>query len=721
MRDLCTGPDTENGSRVRDPVKRKRKGHLMKKILCGLLLSTLLGTAACSVAVPAVPAGTAEPAAPADSAEIPDGRWLNPDIIGNVTEDTPAELKDNFALYVNKDWILNAALPDGVASLTPLNEAGLIVIDRQMNILTDDSLTGHDAELVHKLYALVSDWDYRDAQGIGPAGPYMDAIRNIDSLDALYSYMFSEYNLLQLYPFTMNVDADPVDSSVYILYLDPSGLTLAKEEEYRNRTEVGDLFYEEARQIAECMLVRLGFSEGEASEMFRNSIAYEALLAEAIPSDKHQRSKITGAEDCYTREEFTEMSAGVPVDKMLEASGMSGADTVCVSLPEYFSALKDIYTEENVPLIRDWLAVRTASELTNLLDKETSREVADMYGAMAGIDSGANEDLIVLGTVLNYLPIPMDNLYVRLYCTESQREDIAGIVEEFIQYYREMLENEVDWLSAETRNAAIEKLDNIRVNVVYPNELEDWSGLDFAGPDEGGSLLEAYRAIEQFKTSLKAARLGTEADIYKWNQNELPVSAVNAAYSGSNNSINIQAGVLVGEIYNEDMSFEQKMGGIGMIIGHEISHAFDTSGAEYDKDGRRNNWWTDEDYAAFQDRVAKLVAWYDGFVPMEGLPYSGDRVKTEAIADMTSMKCLLYIAKQMEGFDYDAFFRQYAKLWRDQSTPEAVREQILTDVHPAHYLRINATLAQFDDFLNFYGIAEGDGMYIAPEDRVAVW
>ena len=236
-----------------------------------------------------------------------------------------------------------------------------------------------------------------------------------------------------------------------------------------------------------------------------------------------------------------------------------------------------------------------------------------------------------------------------------------------------------------------------------------------------GSLLEATKAIGRFKTELKAAKLGTEADIYKWNQTELPASTVNAAYTPYNNSINIQAGILIGEIYNEDMSFEQKMGGIGMVIGHEISHAFDTSGAEYDKDGRKTNWWTDEDYAAFQERVSKLVAWYDGFVPMEGLTYSGDRIKTEAIADMTSMKCLLYIAKQMEGFDYDAFFRQYAKLWRDQSTPEYVREAILTDVHPSHYLRINATLAQFDDFLNFYGITEGDGMYVAPEDRVAVW
>ena len=145
----------------------------MKRIMCTLLLLAMLGVTACSAGTPATPAGSEKPtemsSGSGNSAEMPaqsagggkilDGRWLNPDIIGNVTEETPAELKDNFALYVNKDWILTATRPEGVASITPLTEAGLIVINRQMKMLTDESLTGHDAELVHKLYALVSDWD----------------------------------------------------------------------------------------------------------------------------------------------------------------------------------------------------------------------------------------------------------------------------------------------------------------------------------------------------------------------------------------------------------------------------------------------------------------------------------------------------------------------------------------------------------------------------------
>ena len=169
------------------------------------------------------------------------------------------------------------------------------------------------------------------------------------------------------------------------------------------------------------------------------------------------------------------------------------------------------------------------------------------------------------------------------------------------------------------------------------------------------------------------------------------------------------------------MSYAQKLGGIGTIIGHEISHAFDTDGSQFDKDGAIADWWTDKDYAAFQARTAKLAAWYDGFIPCEGVTYSGKQVQCEAIADMGGVKCMLGIAAGQAEFDYDAFFRQYAISWRAQMLPSHLYILIARDVHPLNYLRVNATLAQFDAFVDFYGIQEGDGMYIAPENRVAVW
>ena len=689
---------------------------MMKRTLCILLTMALLGTTACSVEI-SLDADQKE--ANTSGGQVLDGRWLNSDIIGNVTEDTPAELKDDFALYVNKEWTLTAELPDGFASITPLSECDLIIQERMKKLFTDDSLTGHDAELVHKFYSLVSDWEYRDALGIEPAKPYMDAIENIDDLQGLYSYMCSVDNLMMFFPFTANVDIDDDDQTAYILYIDPQGLTLAPETEYQERTESGEIFYTEAEQLSVYMLERLGYETEVASGMFENAMAYEALLAEAILSSK--AVKENSETDHYTLQDIINISKGFPIGDMLASLGYTGDLTICMDRPVYFEKLGEIFTEENVPLIRDWFAVKTAAEMSGLLDKETHRGAAQLNARLSGVETEAKEEDLAMLTVVSNLPIPTDNLYISTYCSKEQKEEILQIVGEFKAFYREMLENDVDWLSDQTKEKAIEKLDCMRVNAVYPDTLEDWSDLNFEGLEEGGSLLEAKAAIERFKVKKEAEKLNMTADPYAWNQMMLPASTVNAAYTPYNNTINIQAGILNGEIYNENMSYEQKLGGIGMVIGHEISHAFDTNGAEYDKDGAKKNWWTDEDRAAFDKRVAKLIAWYDGFIPAEGMSYSGDRVKTEAIADMTSMKCLLYIARQTEGFDYDAFFRQYAKLWRDQSTPESMKETILMDPHPVHYLRINATLAQFDDFDDFYGIKEGDGMYLSPEDRVAVW
>ena len=156
------------------------------------------------------------------------------------------------------------------------------------------------------------------------------------------------------------------------------------------------------------------------------------------------------------------------------------------------------------------------------------------------------------------------------------------------------------------------------------------------------------------------------------------------------------------------------------VIGHEISHAFDSSGAQFDKDGNMNNWWTEEDYAAFLKRNEKMAAYYNAMHPWAGQDFRGGIMTGEGCADMGGMKAVLRIARQMEGFDYDRLFRSLGEVWLEKGSLQRAYNQI-NDPHPMGYLRVNGTLQQFDEFLNFYGITEGDGMYLAPEDRVAIW
>ena len=179
----------------------------MKKKLTAILLCVMLAL------VPALSSVLAEGGA------ILDGRWLNADIQGNVSEDTPAELKENFGLFVNKDWILQAKIPAGESKAGTMEDVIRMLKDRQIALMKDDSLTGHDAELVHKLYALVSDWEYRDAQGVEPAMPVIEALRSIDSLEAVTGYLCDRSNLKRNYPLVMSVGADFTDPDIYITQL----------------------------------------------------------------------------------------------------------------------------------------------------------------------------------------------------------------------------------------------------------------------------------------------------------------------------------------------------------------------------------------------------------------------------------------------------------------------------------------------------------------------
>ena len=651
-----------------------------------------------------------------------DGRWLCADIQGNVTENTPAERKDDFGLFVNKDWILQAEIPAGESKAGSMEDVQRTLKDRQIALLKDDSLTGHDAELVHKLYRLVSDWNYRNEQGVKPAIPVIEAIRSIDTLEAVTNYLCDRNNLKRFYPLTMSVGADFTDPDIYMTQIETPSLILKDSAEYTERTQAGELYYTLSEQLGKYMLMQLGYGEEEAAQAIENAFAFESLMAQHIkPTATHyQADYFTSLLNYYNPEELKALAGDFPILDMLQAYGLKIGQRFLVTEPDYIAALPEIYSEENVILMRDWMALKAALSVTSLLDHETYQQTVAISNAIMGVTGESSEDDNALSTVLGFLPVPMDNLYVQAYCTEQQRQDMLDIIKDAVDYYRVMLES-VDWLGDETRAKAVEKLDNLRINAVYPDELGDWSALDFAGVESDGSLLAANAAVQEFVLDLQSKKIDTAVDKDKWDQLTMRTAQVNAFYNPQNNSINIMAGILSGEIYNEDMSYEQKLGGIGSVIGHEISHAFDTNGSQFDKDGAISNWWTAEDYAAFQARAAKLAAWYDGFIPWEGASYSGRQVQTEAIADMGGMKCLLAVAAQQENFDYDAFFRQFATVWRMQGLPAYLVTLVAQDTHPMRYLRINATLAQFDEFIEFYGIQPGDGMYIATEDRVCVW
>jgi putative endopeptidase len=318
----------------------------------------------------------------------------------------------------------------------------------------------------------------------------------------------------------------------------------------------------------------------------------------------------------------------------------------------------------------------------------------------------------------------LTNAYLENYIDPDTETELREMTASIKATFREMLQKE-DWLSKETRDAAIKKLDAMTFTVGSPEEPIDTS---YLAVDPTMSLLETMTDLTpRYKSHVlsvngKLIRDGEVCryDIVPW----FDALEVNAANYIVLNHFYIAPGVMNEYFFSSDMPYEKKLGIMGAVIGHEITHGFDPDGSMYDETGSPiagdYGFFTPEDAAVFQEKVDKVISYCDSFqfVPFSPLP--GEIVRGEVVADMGGMKICLQLGKETEGFDYAEFFSSFAQLWREQTTL-GLEEYYVYDEHPCSCFRVNATVQQFEEFYQTFGVKEGDKMYLAPEDRVAIW
>ena len=687
----------------------------------------------------AVENGSAEIAAAGSSAEIDSENfsedvdyttgtpWMCIDLLGNVTADTPTDPKDNFALWANKDKILSLEIPEGYLSAGDSVDLAMHADADRKAMFHGKVPENHDGKLAYDYYYLLNDWDSRDAVGVAPLKEMVDVVEEIQSLDDLTEYLVNtpgEDRLFCLW--SPEARQNPEDPGNSMLSLRNSAFFIKDRAEYREMTADGERRKEAFAAFFQKMLLKFGYSEEEAKQKFENCFTWETMMNSVDP-DKEESSDSEFANDIdhiYTRDDLMAIIPNVPLFETLEkADGYPEMDKYFIQNPAYFERLNSLYTEENLPLMRDYLIMQGIWNMADVLDWESYVLVDECIAAISyddspGLDkqdypeSGAYDDVnIVLGW-------PVAELYVEDYTDPEDKERISNLVDEIINAYYGII-GEADFISDETRAGAYAKLDTLSKNVLYPDSWDPYSfeDVDFASREEGGSLWDAYRAIRKHEHKKAVSDASGPYDKTVWDG--LPF-VVNCGYEPAVNGIYIYAAFAQGNNYYPGISDEELYAKIGVGIAHEISHAFDAEGSKYDKDGNMNNWWTAEDRAAFLKKNEKLVAYYNAMHPWEGQDFDGDNMKGEACADMAAVKCILRIASEKEDFDYDKFFRAFADRYACVDTPVMATARLI-DEHPMNYLRINATLQQYDEFLDFYGITEGDNMYLAPEDRVAIW
>ncbi len=648
--------------------------------------------------------------------------WMDIDLEGVVNEDTPTDPKDDFALYANKEDILKLEIREGYSSAGTFMDAAVQADEDVRKMFLGDAPQGHDALLAYNLFGLLMDWDSRNALGVSPLKERIDAVEAISSVDELTAYYLNtpiEKQLTRLWGGSSAQDL--TDSSRIIQFCSPMSLTLQDSAEYRELTEYGQIRKDAAGTLVKKMLVKLGCSEEEAQTRFDNCIRFETMIAEAIPTNKEQRSPeyIEAVKNYYSRDQLKEAEGNVPVIEWLEqTAGYPAADEYLVMTPKFVTKLNELYTEDNLQLMKDTIIVNGVLGNAESLDRECYDWNTEFKNALSGAAGSLDDETVMSSYVSSVLEWPVARLYTENYLTQEDKDRVSQMIDEIIIEYHGII-NEADFLSEATRAKAIEKLDALKYNALFP---DDWSlysceELNFKSKDEGGTSWAAEEAIIKYMFQQRVKKYSEPLDKNKW---RMTPQTVNCFYSPQNNQIFILGAFAKGNVYNSAMSDEELYAKLGTVIAHEISHAFDPTGAQFDKDGNMADWWTEEDKAAFREKTAKLAAYYNNMHPWEGQDFRGEIMTGEACADMAGMKCMLRMAAKKENFDYDKFFTSYANLYLAKDTMQRALRRI-EDVHPMMYLRINGTLQQYDEFLDFYGISEGDNMYLAPEDRTAIW
>ena len=351
---------------------------------------------------------------------------------------------------------------------------------------------------------------------------------------------------------------------------------------------------------------------------------------------------------------------------------------------------------------------------SSLLSEELY-EIGKLYTrALRGIDKNPVIEKQAYQRVSNIFSEPIGVYYGRTYFGEEAKKDVVSIVKKIIEMYKERMKNN-SFLKEETKKKAILKLDTIVIKMGYPDKIDEYySKLKV---DDNDSLFDSMNKIFKIKILHNLEELNKPVDRTLW---AMPGHLVNACYNPSSNDITFPAAILQKPFYSLDQSVSQNLGGIGAVIGHEISHAFDNNGAQFDEKGNLFNWWSKEDYDAFKKLTEKMIKEWDG-IPFHGGKVNGKLIVSENIADNGGLSVTLAIMHTLKDADYQEYFKNWARVWCMKAKEEYILLLLTNDVHAPAELRANIQPRNFSEWYSAFDVKETDKMYIAPEDRVTIW
>lgn len=655
-----------------------------------------------------------------------------PGINVQFMDQTIAPTQDFFR-FVNGTWLKNTEIPSDKTRWGSFDELRQRTDNDALAILKEAASnpkykSDTDQGKAVNLYKTYLDTITRNKLGVAPLKPFLkkiDAIKNVKDLQALLIEMEPYGGLGFIGTF---VGTDAKNSNQNVIYLSPGSVGLPDRDYYVGEDKDSKEKREKYVLHVAKMLQFLGEKPEAAKANAERILALEIEMSKPR-FDRVERRDRRKSYNPMTVAELQKLTPAIDWTTYFSKIGLPTNQTIIVSQPKYMTALENILKENKVA---DWktylrwsLLNRSAGQLSTTL--ETANW--EFYGkTLTGALKQRPIEERALQIVTGSVGEALGKLYVEKKFPAEAKEKAAKMIKNIFRAYENRINN-LPWMSAETKVSAIAKLNKSRVKIGYPDKWKDYSALTINSPEEKGTYFDNVKNIAQWRFKENLADLAKPVDKDRWG---MAPQTVNAYYNPSNNEIVFPAAILQPPFYNYQADEAVNYGGIGAVIGHEISHGFDDSGARYNAEGNLVDWWTPEDLKKFGALTGALADQYSKLEPLPGTFVDGKFTLGENIGDLGGVNAAydglqLYLKENgnpglIDGYTPEQrFFISWGTIWRSKMRDEALKSQVKTDPHSPGMYRAYVPLQNIDSFYQAFNIQPNDGMYIAPEKRVKIW
>ena len=625
-------------------------------------------------------------------------------------------IQDDLYTYVNQakleELVIPADMPVAGGFATLSTDVEKLMIGEFNDMSNAGSYPNEHLERACKLYAMAKDVKRKKKHGIKPALKNLAILKKIGTLRSYNLHtkelIFKGINM----PLNIMVEPNMKDTTHHCVMIQGPSVILPDVTYYKNeqqRDQLLGLWSGFAKQV----LAIAGHSEEDADALLKDTLAFDALVAKYAKSQE-EWSEYTKMYNPMKVGRVAGMVKPLNLKKLLTDLFGFVPEEIIVTEPRYFKNFKEIFNADTFEMYKNWAYVTTLMGSCSLLSEELRDLGGGFRRALSGIaaNSPVEKFAYQLASILYSEPVGL--YYGEKYFGEAAKQDITEIVKQIVATYQKRIAAN-DILEQATKDKAIVKLQKMGLKLAYPDRVEAlYDKLVF---DESKSLFDAVSALKRIRMEENFAKLGKEVDRTHW---AMPGHMVNACYDPFVNDITFPAAILQPPFYSIHQTRSENLGGIGAVIGHEISHAFDSNGAKCDELGNLNNWWTKADERKFNKKVNAMIRQFDGIELPWGV-CNGKFTVSENIADNGGMAVTLDIMSQTEGVSFEEYFANWARVWCQKATPEYRALLLQVDVHGPAYLRANMPPRNFPEWYEAFGVKKTDGMYLAPSKRVVIW